>query len=34
MSPRNVCAALAVLLAAAGCERAGIGEAPASSQHA
>jgi hypothetical protein len=34
MSLRNMCAALAVLLTAAGCERAGIGEAPASSQRA
>ncbi len=33
MSLRKVCVALAVALAAAGCERAGIGEAPESSQH-
>lgn len=34
MSLRNVCAALAVVLMAAACERAGIGEAPESSQRA
>lgn len=34
MSLRHLCAALAVLMTAAGCERAGIGEAPSSSQRA